>query len=118
MRCRLRAVLWKQGKRWKRRKAALLRLGVPEALAVTTAWSAKGPWRMCHTTGGQLALPASYFATLSDCQDEPLTQTCNSTEPPWYGPVCPVGWEEGSREASPYPDLSKFFVTCGHQSST
>ena len=33
-----------------------------------------------------------------------LTQTGNSAEPPWYGPVCPVVWEEGSREASPYPD--------------
>ena len=27
-------------------------------------------------------------------------------EPPWYGPVRPVVWEEGSREASPYPDRS------------
>jgi RNA-directed DNA polymerase len=28
----------------------------------------------------------------------------NLTEPPWYGPVCPVVWEEGSREAPSYPD--------------
>ena len=26
------------------------------------------------------------------------------TEPPWYGPVCPVVWEGGSREAPPYPN--------------
>jgi RNA-directed DNA polymerase len=64
IRRRLRAVQWKQWKRYKRRKAELLRLGVPEALALTTAWSAKGPWRMCHTTGVQLALPASYFDAL------------------------------------------------------
>jgi hypothetical protein len=44
---------------------------------------------------------------LSDCQDLLLDQTVNSTEPPWYGPVCPVVWEEGSREPSPYPD---FFI--------
>ena len=28
----------------------------------------------------------------------------NLTEPPWYGPVCPVVWEGRSREAPPYPD--------------
>lgn len=64
IRRRLRAVQWKQWKRYKRRKAELLRLGVPEALATTTAWSAKGPWRMSHTTGVQLALPAAYFNAL------------------------------------------------------
>jgi RNA-directed DNA polymerase len=64
IRRRLRAVPWKQWKRYKRRKAELIRHGVGEALATTTAWSAKGPWRMCHTTGVQLALPASYFDAL------------------------------------------------------
>lgn len=39
-----------------------------------------------------------------DYRDLSLDQTDNSTEPPWYGPVCPVVGEEGSREASPYPD--------------
>jgi hypothetical protein len=32
-------------------------------------------------------------------------QAFNFTEPPWYGPVCPVVWEGGSREAPLYPDL-------------
>src|SRR4051794_27767092 len=31
--------------------------------------------------------------------------TLNPTEPPWYGPVCPVVWEGRRREVSPYPDL-------------
>jgi len=61
IRCRLRAVQWK---RYKRRTADLLRRGVAEALTTTTAWRAKGPWRMCHTTGVQLALPVSYFDAL------------------------------------------------------
>jgi RNA-directed DNA polymerase len=64
IRRRLRAVQWKQWKRYKRRKAELVRRGVAEALATTTAWSAKGPWRMCHTIGVQLALPTSYFDAL------------------------------------------------------
>jgi RNA-directed DNA polymerase len=64
IRRRLRCVQWKQWKVYKRRKAELIRRGVAEALATTTAWSAKGPWRMCHTTGVQLALPASYFDAL------------------------------------------------------
>ncbi len=29
---------------------------------------------------------------------------CVRSEPPWYGPVCPVVWEGRRREASPYPD--------------
>jgi RNA-directed DNA polymerase len=56
-----------QGKQWqgyKRRKAALIHLGVNEELAATTAWSATGPWRACHTPGVQIALPTAYFDAL------------------------------------------------------
>ncbi len=51
IRRRLRCVQWQQWKVYKRREAALIRLGVKEELAATTAWSAKGPWRACHTPG-------------------------------------------------------------------
>jgi RNA-directed DNA polymerase len=64
IRRRLRCVQWKQWKVYKRRKAELLRRGVAKALATTTAWSAKGPWRMCHTPGVQIALPTAYFDAL------------------------------------------------------
>ena len=64
IRRRLRCVQWKQWKVYKRRKAALIRLGVNEKLAATTAWSAKGPWRACHTPGVQIALPTAYFDAL------------------------------------------------------
>jgi RNA-directed DNA polymerase len=50
IRRRLRCVQWKQWRGYKRRKTELSRRGVAEALATTTAWSAKGPWRACHTT--------------------------------------------------------------------
>lgn len=32
------------------------------------------------------------------------------TEPPWYGPVCPVVWEGRSREASSYPDWGHILI--------
>ena len=64
IRRRLRCGQWKQWKVYKRRKAALIRRGVAEALATTTAGSAKGPWHTCHTAGVQIALTTAYFAAL------------------------------------------------------
>jgi hypothetical protein len=39
----------------------LTRLGVAPDLAHTTAWSAKGPWRVSHTPGMHMALTNGYF---------------------------------------------------------
>lgn len=64
IRRRLRCVQWKQWKVYKRRRAELIRRGVKDDLAATTAWSAKGPWRACHTPGVQIALPSAYFDAL------------------------------------------------------
>jgi len=64
IRRRLRCVQWKQWKVYRRRKAELMKFGVPEMLAVRTAWSAKGPWRLCHTVGVQMALPSRYYDSL------------------------------------------------------
>lgn len=61
IRRRLRCALWKQWKTYRRRKRELMALGVPQTLAHTTAWSNKGPWRICHTPGVQLALSNDYF---------------------------------------------------------
>ncbi|MEP0820261.1 MULTISPECIES: group II intron reverse transcriptase/maturase [Trichocoleus] len=61
IRRRLRCALWKQWKTYRRRKRELIALGVPPLLAHTTAWSNKGPWRICHTPGVQLALSNDYF---------------------------------------------------------
>jgi hypothetical protein len=61
---RLRSVQWKQWKVYLRRKAELVRLGVSPELAGTTAWSAKGPWRMSHTPGVRMALKIGYFDAL------------------------------------------------------
>jgi len=64
IRRRLRCGQGKQGKVCKRRKTELIRRGVNEALATTTAWSAKGPWRAGHTAGVQIALNTAFFDAL------------------------------------------------------
>ena len=64
IRRRLRSVLWKQWKVFKRRKAELIKRGVGEDLAHTTAWSSKGPWNICHTPGVRLALPNCFFDSI------------------------------------------------------
>lgn len=64
IRHRLRCVQWKQWKVYRRRVAELIRLGVSPGLAHTTAWSAKGPWRISHTPGVRIALNNGYFDAL------------------------------------------------------
>jgi RNA-directed DNA polymerase len=61
IRRRLRCYQWKQWKLYHRRKSELIKLGVPAEVAMATAWSAKGPWRLSHALGVQMALTASYF---------------------------------------------------------
>ena len=64
IRRRLRCVLWKQWKTYRRRKGELIKRGVKEAIAVATALSGKGPWRICHTLGVQMALPNEFFDSI------------------------------------------------------
>lgn len=64
IRHRLRSVYWKQWKTFQRRKQELRKRGVSRILAVTTAMSSKGPWRISHTPGVRIALQNSYFDSL------------------------------------------------------
>ena len=64
IRRRLRCVLWKQWKVYCKRKRELVKLGISEQLAHTTAWSAKGPWCLSHSPGVHMALNKEYFAAL------------------------------------------------------
>ncbi len=61
IRHRLRCLQWKQWKVYRRRKAALIKRGIKPALAHTTAFSAKGPWRISHTPGVRMALNNQFF---------------------------------------------------------
>jgi RNA-directed DNA polymerase len=61
IRHRLRSLQWKQWKVYRRRKAELIKRGISPKLAHTTAFSAKGPWRMSHTPGVRIALNKQFF---------------------------------------------------------
>ena len=62
IRRRLRCVVWKQWKVYRKRRRALIKLGLSEQLAHTTAWSAKGPWCLSLSPGVHMALNTDYFA--------------------------------------------------------
>jgi RNA-directed DNA polymerase len=61
IRHRLRCLQWKQWKVYRRRKAELIKRGINPELAHTTAFSAKGPWRISHTPGVRIALNNHFF---------------------------------------------------------
>jgi RNA-directed DNA polymerase len=64
VRARLRAALWRQWKTPRRRRAALLALGVRPKLARNTACSSRGPWYLAHAKALSVALPNAYFKSL------------------------------------------------------
>jgi len=64
IRRRLRAVVWRQWKRGRKRYAALRKRDVDHNLAAQTSGSPKGPWRISKSPALNLALPNRYFAAL------------------------------------------------------
>src|SRR6266446_9157703 len=64
VRLRLRAALWRQWKTPRRRRAALLALGVRPRLARNTAGSGRGPWYLARAKALSVALPTAYFKSL------------------------------------------------------
>ena len=64
VRLRLRAALWRQWKTPRRRRAALLGLGVREPLAGNTAGSGRGPWYLARAKALSVGLPNAYFKSL------------------------------------------------------
>ena len=64
VRLRLRAALWRQWKTQRRRRAALIRLGVSERLASNTAGSGHGPWYLAKAKALSVGLSNSYFKSL------------------------------------------------------
>src|SRR5256885_3026649 len=64
VRFRLRAALWRQWKTPRRRRAALLELGVRPRLASNTAGSGRGPWYLAKAKALSVALSNAYFKSL------------------------------------------------------
>jgi RNA-directed DNA polymerase len=61
VRLRLRAAMWRQWKTPRRRRAALLELGVREQLASNTAGSGRGPWYLAKAKALSVGLSNAYF---------------------------------------------------------
>ena len=64
VRMRLRAALWRQWKTPRRRKAALIALGVGPQLARNTAGSGHGPWYLARSKALSVGLSNEYFKSL------------------------------------------------------
>jgi RNA-directed DNA polymerase len=64
IRLRLRAALWRQWKTPRRRRAALIELGVRHQLASNTAGSGLGPWYLARAKALSVGLSNAYFASL------------------------------------------------------
>jgi RNA-directed DNA polymerase len=64
VRMRLRAALWRQWKTPRRRKAALIALGVGPQLARNTAGSGHGPWYLARSKALSVGLSNAYFKSL------------------------------------------------------
>jgi RNA-directed DNA polymerase len=64
VRLRLRAALWRQWKTPRRRRAALLALGVGPRLASNTASSGRGPWYLAKSKALSVGLSNGYFKSL------------------------------------------------------
>ena len=64
VRLRLRAALWRQWKTPRRRRAALLELGVHPRLARNTAGSGLGPWYLARAKALAFGLSNAYFRSL------------------------------------------------------
>src|ERR1700681_4484059 len=64
VRLRLRAALWRQWKTPRRRRAALLALGVRPQLASRTASSSRGPWYLARAQALSVGLSNAHFKSL------------------------------------------------------
>jgi RNA-directed DNA polymerase len=64
VRRRLRCALWRQWKTPRRRRAALIQLGVGGALADKTATSSRGPWHLARSQALCIGLSNAYFRSL------------------------------------------------------
>ena len=61
---RLRSFIWKRWKRGEVRVAELVKMGVSKSLAVQTAGSSHGPWRLSNSPALNIALSNAYFQSL------------------------------------------------------
>src|SRR5947208_8977291 len=91
VRLRLRAAMWRQWKTPRRRRAALLELGVREPLASNTAGSGRGPWYLAKAKALAVGLSNAYFKSLGlpslfeNCKPNRLEPPCTDPYARWCG---------------------------------
>jgi RNA-directed DNA polymerase len=106
VRLRLRAALWRQWKTPRRRRAALLELGVRPRLARNTAGSRRSPWYLAKAKALSVGLSNAYFKslglpTLIDGRwRNRLKPPCTDPYARWcfYGPCRPANSDENEGE--------------------
>ncbi len=108
LRRRLRCILWRQWKRGSTRYNKLLGRGLSPERARTSAFNGRGAWWNAGKSHMNQAFPKKYFDALGlySFVDSLLAycwRIAMDYEPPWYGTVCPVVWEDGRREPTSYP---------------
>ena len=64
IRRRLRCVIWKQWKVFRRRRRGLMTRGLDRKLASMTAFRSQGPWRLSQSKAMHVAFPNAYFDSL------------------------------------------------------
>ena len=100
----LRCLIWRQWKRtWTRAKNLRAR-GLTEKRAWKSATNGRGPWWNARASHMHAAFPKAYFDRLglvSLLTEQRRFQRFR--EPPWYGTVCPVVWEDGRGDPASYP---------------
>jgi hypothetical protein len=102
VRLRLRAALWRQWKTPRRRRAALLELGIRPRLASNTAGSGLGPWYLAKAKALSVGLlmRTSNLLGLLSLIEEVLAQPTRTAV---YGPVRTVVWQGRRATAAPMP---------------
>ena len=91
VRLRLRAALWRQWKTPRRRRAALLALGVGPRLARNTASSGRGPWYLARAKALCVGLSHAHFRSLGlpslvdGCEPNHLEPPCTDPYARWCG---------------------------------
>jgi RNA-directed DNA polymerase len=109
VRLRLRAALWRQWKTPRRRRAALLALGVRPRLASNTAGSGLGPWYLARAKALSVGLSNAYFESLVFLLS--LTRNGINSRTAVYGPVRTVVWQGSAGDRRPYADLTGYSET-------
>jgi len=102
VRLRLRAALWRQWKTPRRRRAALIKLGVHPRLARNTAGRGRGPWYLARAKALSLGLSNAYLRSLGLPSWSRSPSVTDRTAV--YGPVRTVVWQGSAGNRRPYAD--------------